>query len=118
MYVICICSCCAVLCCCCFVQFFLMTSLRYMYFFFFFSSRRRHTRFDCDWSSDVCSSDLELALLGGDGRPVAFVRRDVSDVDDPIRTRARRRQLELACRGLALPRMAGEIGRASCRERV
>src|SRR3990167_10260865 len=24
----------------------------------FFSSRRRHTRFDCDWSSDVCSSDL------------------------------------------------------------
>src|SRR6266478_2763447 len=27
-------------------------------FFFFFSSRRRHTRFDCDWSSDVCSSDL------------------------------------------------------------
>src|SRR2546430_13379364 len=27
-------------------------------FIFFFSSRRRHTRFDCDWSSDVCSSDL------------------------------------------------------------
>src|SRR6266478_6721548 len=27
---------------------------------FFFSSRRRHTRFDCDWSSDVCSSDLEV----------------------------------------------------------
>src|SRR2546427_2476268 len=26
--------------------------------FFFFSSRRRHTRFDCDWSSDVCSSDM------------------------------------------------------------
>src|SRR2546427_8030191 len=29
-----------------------------LFFFFFFSSRRRHTRFDCDWSSDVCSSDL------------------------------------------------------------
>src|SRR5688572_32712911 len=29
-------------------------------FVFFFSSRRRHTRFDCDWSSDVCSSDLKL----------------------------------------------------------
>src|SRR2546430_11513669 len=26
----------------------------------FFSSRRRHTRFDCDWSSDVCSSDLSV----------------------------------------------------------
>src|SRR5688572_31559374 len=33
-------------------------------FFFFFSSRRRHTRFDCDWSSDVCSSDL-TAIVGG-----------------------------------------------------
>src|SRR5690606_10638959 len=37
--------------------------------YFFFSSRRRHTRFSRDWSSDVCSSDLELrtpitALLG------------------------------------------------------
>src|SRR5947207_6238725 len=28
--------------------------------FFFFSSRRRHTRSLCDWSSDVCSSDLGL----------------------------------------------------------
>src|SRR2546422_1834678 len=27
-------------------------------FFFFFSSRRRHTRCSRDWSSDVCSSDL------------------------------------------------------------
>src|SRR5689334_24456619 len=26
---------------------------------FFFSSRRRHTRWNCDWSSDVCSSDLK-----------------------------------------------------------
>src|SRR5690606_40404143 len=28
---------------------------------FFFSSRRRHTRFSRDWSSDVCSSDLDAA---------------------------------------------------------
>src|SRR2546428_10145405 len=28
-------------------------------FYFFFSSRRRHTRSDRDWSSDVCSSDLQ-----------------------------------------------------------
>src|SRR4030066_1704714 len=33
-----------------------------VFFFFFFSSRRRHTRFKCDWSSDVCSSDLTLAF--------------------------------------------------------
>src|SRR6266542_3962001 len=31
-------------------------------FFFFFSSRRRHTRCYRDWSSDVCSSDLELRM--------------------------------------------------------
>src|SRR2546430_15186267 len=33
---------------------------------FFFSSRRRHTIFDCDWSSDVCSSDLWRGGPGGD----------------------------------------------------
>src|SRR5438034_9233102 len=31
-------------------------------FFFFFSSRRRHTRSLCDWSSDVCSSDLPVVV--------------------------------------------------------
>src|SRR6266508_5669433 len=44
--------------------------------FFFFSSRRRHTRWPRDWSSDVCSSDLEeivhghvLVLAPGRGAP-------------------------------------------------
>src|SRR5260370_29607454 len=35
-------------------------------FVFFFSSRRRHTRFKCDWSSDVCSSDLFAGHYGFD----------------------------------------------------
>src|SRR5690242_20963711 len=35
----------------------------FFFFFFFFSSRRRHTRLTCDWSSDVCSSDLQGGLL-------------------------------------------------------
>src|SRR6267143_6846486 len=34
-------------------------------FFFFFSSRRRHTRWNCDWSSDVCSSDLRRGSRAG-----------------------------------------------------
>src|SRR2546427_9254478 len=38
------------------------TSAAGLRFVFFFSSRRRHTRFDCDWSSDVCSSDLTYCL--------------------------------------------------------
>src|SRR5688572_18994910 len=35
------------------------------YVCFFFSGRRRHTRFDCDWSSDVCSSDLSFMGVAG-----------------------------------------------------
>src|SRR2546430_3760249 len=35
---------------------------------FFFSSRRRHTRFDCDWSSDVCSSDLHALFRHAERR--------------------------------------------------
>src|SRR5947207_3218786 len=34
---------------------------------FFFSSRRRHTRSLCDWSSDVCSSDLAERAAQVDG---------------------------------------------------
>src|SRR5256885_5650945 len=40
-------------------QMYTWTSCSYTVFFFFFSSRRRHTRLQGDWSSDVCSSDLE-----------------------------------------------------------
>src|SRR5256886_8835907 len=45
---------------------------------FFFSSRRRHTRFDCDWSSDVCSSDLRGDPTGKDrsvGEDFVFWRK-------------------------------------------
>src|SRR5207249_5723941 len=35
-------------------------SIMYCCVFFFFSSRRRHTRSKRDWSSDVCSSDLQI----------------------------------------------------------
>src|SRR5207253_6692080 len=34
----------------------------FLSFLFFFSSRRRHTRWPRDWSSDVCSSDLEFRV--------------------------------------------------------
>src|SRR5256886_1799396 len=47
---------------------------------FFFSSRRRHTRFDCDWSSDVCSSDL---VLVADDRELP-VRRGQARLRDAV----------------------------------
>src|SRR5438034_5515949 len=37
----------------------------YLFLVFFFSSRRRHTRSLCDWSSDVCSSDLGHSARNG-----------------------------------------------------
>src|SRR5215210_3165579 len=46
--------------------------------FFFFSSRRRHTRYIGDWSSDVCSSDLDR----GQVEP-ALPAAHVLDVGDP-----------------------------------
>src|SRR5438445_7772544 len=41
----------------------LYMSLVVLFVFFFFSSRRRHTRYWRDWSSDVCSSDLQIRKL-------------------------------------------------------
>src|SRR6266480_5813507 len=38
----------------------------------FFSSRRRHTSVTCDWSSDVCSSDLGAGLMHLYELPLAF----------------------------------------------
>src|SRR5690606_13600157 len=56
----------------------------------FFSSRRRHTRFSRDWSSDVCSSDLDkpyeanILPAGGDKKhfPIAFNALPQIDVFD------------------------------------
>src|SRR6476661_9485057 len=45
--------------------------LRPMQHQFFFSSSRRHTIFKCDWSSDVCSSDLELTRPFASAAPPA-----------------------------------------------
>src|SRR3989475_8251619 len=54
---------------------------------FFFSSRRRHTRFDCDWSSDVCSSDLILdrsqdLLLERSGSTIPELKSVVPGIED------------------------------------
>src|SRR5256886_13531958 len=47
---------------------------------FFFSSRRRHTRFDCDWSSDVCSSDLIAAYSASKHAVVGFTHSVAAEV--------------------------------------
>src|SRR5437867_10789155 len=47
--------------------FLLFFYILFSFFFFFFSSRRRHTRSYGDWSSDVCSSDLDRPRHAGAG---------------------------------------------------
>src|SRR2546430_4436233 len=88
-------------------------------FFFFFSSRRRHTRFDCDWSSDVCSSDLKFY------HPLPRFTTQIFEGAKATRSlclrsprggkaeRESRQQARFA--SYADP---SEIGRASCRGRV
>src|SRR5438093_10229020 len=46
---------------------FIFLLIVFFFFFFFFSSRRRHTRLVSDWSSDVCSSDLNPREAGPHG---------------------------------------------------
>src|SRR5207253_7074766 len=98
---------------------------------FFFSSRRRHTRWPRDWSSDVCSSDLDqfeeyfhyhASATDSD----VELARALSDQDGPAHFLIAVREDWLA----ALDRFKGritrlfenylrmqQIGRASCRER-
>src|SRR5437879_13641604 len=76
----------------------------------FFSSRRRHTRYIGDWSSDVCSSDLHCGPLNP--REAARAKRIRQESDH-----AARKLGEEIHRALT-PQGHGEIGRASCRERV
>src|SRR5438034_2011771 len=80
---------------------------------FFFSSRRRHTRSLCDWSSDVCSSDLARVGRATDGVPPRMNRIRMAVVGvghlgkEHARVLSSFPDVELI-----------EIGRASCRERV
>src|SRR5256886_5027298 len=89
---------------------------------FFFSSRRRHTRFDCDWSSDVCSSDLQVWE-----EPVkSLLKFPKFYSDQQLKTHFFLRYRQYYHRHATIHHMPHqhntlqykEIGRASCRERV
>src|SRR2546430_5650179 len=94
---------------------------------FFFTSRRRNRRFDCDWSSDVCSSDLtgnEIAEVVGrivaDYRAKAAAEKAKIAGETPKDERAQAvaATAQVIADKAADKAMAAEIGRASCRERV
>src|SRR5689334_24624111 len=88
--------------------------------FFFFSSRRRHTRWNCDWSSDVCSSDL--ACLDHRTpqlreRLVAACPKGIDVYFESVGGEVLYAVMPLLNVGARVP-LCGQIGRASCRERV
>src|SRR2546429_5127111 len=89
--------------------------------FFFFSSRRRHTRCSRDWSSDVCSSDLnelsaeEKASLVRWKEELAALRAELSRPVPVAHGLQEGGVPESAHAGI---HDVQEIGRASCRERV
>src|SRR5688572_25679403 len=71
--------------------------------YLFFTSRRRHTKFDCDWSSDVCSSDLSRGAArrtvraAAGAAPVDAAERDGSCPAEDLRSEERRVGKECRC---------------------
>src|SRR5205085_5336459 len=94
------------------------------FFFFFFSSRRRHTRFDCDWSSDVCSSDLvfveQLKNLASPGDLLLAISGSGNspNILKAVDWANRHGLTTVGFSGFSGGKLKAKIGRASCRERV
>src|SRR5256885_7361733 len=88
---------------------------------FFFSSRRRHTRLQGDWSSDVCSSDLEHGVIHRDIKPENIMLSGghavVADFGIARALDAASAE-QLTRSGMVVGTPQYKIGRASCRERV
>src|SRR5260221_9970802 len=100
-------------------MFFVYFICIFFFFFFFFSSRRRHTRSLCDWSSDVCSSDLKLeggamTLKTEKKAPLMHVSIGKTSVE----TKKLVENIEALMKSLSSQIIGLKIGRASCRERV
>src|SRR6266513_278371 len=71
--------------------------------FFFFSSRRRHTRSKRDWSSDVCSSDLDLRRPHAGGEHHVLRGRPAAPRHDAARSRSEERRVGKECRSRWCP---------------
>src|SRR5437762_9977313 len=86
---------------------------------FFFSSRRRHTRYIGDWSSDVCSSDLDNIRLKAKRSPEFYAQVKPMLNVGGLMAYPRGEGGLLLCNLLFKDNEeVPEIGRASCRERV
>src|SRR5690554_7461386 len=78
-----------------------------MDFYFFFSSRRRHTRCGRDWSSDVCSSDLQI-FADNHGNVIHLHERECSI------QRRHQKVIEEAPSAILTPELRARMGAAAC----
>src|SRR3546814_1073589 len=89
----------------------------YLFFFFFFKQKTAYEMRISDWSSDVCSSDLNVPFeddaLWLLGRAADGSMRDAMSLTDQAIAFVEGKVLAADVRA-----MLGKIGRASCRERV
>src|SRR3546814_1818721 len=102
----------------------------FLYFFFFFKQKTAYEMRISDWSSDVCSSDLDLVQFEGMRLSLHVLQARLGEFAGPLgafecAVRALDGGVVFGCRGVqrgvAIPEGGGEadqIGRASCRERV
>src|SRR5438132_8173875 len=86
--------------------------------FFFFSSRRRHTRSLCDWSSDVCSSDLPSAYPEGCPQHPSYAEGHGAIAGACVTVLKAFFNENSVIPNPVVASDDGQIGRASCRERV
>ena len=84
-----------------------------VFFFFFFKQKTAYEIYQCDWSSDVCSSDLGIEY-DEDWSSATWKNERLRDFSGRISSNAAS-WAESACEERAI---SLEIGRASCRERV
>src|SRR5205814_4879484 len=81
------------------------SAMRCQVYFFFFSSRRRHTRCLSDWSSDVCSSDLNVSRISillvacneQNGNPADINWRRVGEIESGFYPNTQRFHLSMGC---------------------
>src|SRR3546814_3482331 len=90
-----------------------------VYCFFFFKQKTAYEMRISDWSSDVCSSDLDLAIRMGTGPwPGLHAEALMDDALYPVMSPALWQTSGRPSKPAQLAGLRLQIGRASCRERV
>ena len=89
--------------------------LFFFFSFFFFKQKTAYEIYQCDWSSDVCSSDLEFFYNFYDGQNSLTYKAFLSDFVESLN---KNKKYVFIFDNASYHKTDIKIGRASCRERV